>query len=47
MITAAHVLKPCYIEDDQTVSKTGTGSSVAVLSSAWTMKASRWRWASA
>lgn len=30
-LDATHVLKPCYIEDDQTVSKTDTGSSVAGL----------------
>ena len=30
-ITAADVLGPCYMEDDQTVTKTGTGASVAGL----------------
>lgn len=30
-ITAAHVLKPCYIEDDQTVTSLATGASVAGL----------------
>ena len=30
-ITAADVLSLCYIEDDQTVTKTGTGASVAGL----------------
>ena len=28
-VTAAHLLKPCYIEDDQTVTALSTGSSVA------------------
>lgn len=28
-VTAAHVLKPCYIEDDQTVTALTTGASVA------------------
>lgn len=28
-ITQAHVLKPCYIEDDQTVTALATGASVA------------------
>ena len=28
-ITAAHVLKPCYMEDDQTVTALATGASVA------------------
>lgn len=28
-VTAAHVLKPCYIEDDQTVTALATGASVA------------------
>lgn len=28
-ITAAHVLKPCYIEDDQTVTASATGTSLA------------------
>ena len=30
-ITQAHVLKPCYIEDDQTVTALATGTSVAGL----------------
>lgn len=30
-ITGAHVLKPCYMEDDQTVTALATGSSVAGL----------------
>ena len=30
-ITAAHVLKPCYMEDDQTVTALATGASVAGL----------------
>jgi len=30
-ITPAHILKPCYIEDDQTVTTLATGSSVAGL----------------
>lgn len=30
-LTAAHVLGPCYIEDDQTVTALATGSSVAGL----------------
>ncbi|MGI6254239.1 MAG: hypothetical protein ACOYJZ_01270 [Acutalibacter sp.] len=30
-VTQAHVLKPCYIEDDQTVTALATGSSVAGL----------------
>lgn len=30
-ITAAEVLGPCYIEDDQTVTKTATSASVAGL----------------
>ncbi len=30
-ITAAHVLKPCYIEDDQTVTALATGTSAAGL----------------
>lgn len=30
-ITQAHVLKPCYIEDDQTVTASATGTSVAGL----------------
>lgn len=30
-IAAAHVLKPCYIEDDQTVTALATGASVAGL----------------
>lgn len=30
-LTAAHVLRPCYMEDDQTVTALGTGSSVAGL----------------
>lgn len=30
-ITAADVLGPCYMEDDQTVTKTATGASVAGL----------------
>ena len=30
-LTAADVLGPCYIEDDQTVTKLGTGASVAGL----------------
>ena len=30
-LTAAHVLKPCYIADDQTVTATATGASVAGL----------------
>lgn len=30
-ITAAHVLKPCYIEDDQTVTSLATGASAAGL----------------
>lgn len=30
-ITAAHVLKPCYIEDDQTVTALATGASIAGL----------------
>ena len=30
-ITAADVLGLCYMEDDQTVTKTGTGASVAGL----------------
>lgn len=30
-ITAAHLLKPCYIEDDQTVTASATGASVAGL----------------
>ncbi|MCD7948306.1 MAG: hypothetical protein LUG13_08465 [Oscillospiraceae bacterium] len=30
-ITAAHLLKPCYMEDDQTVTALATGSSVAGL----------------
>lgn len=30
-ITAADVLSLCYMEDDQTVTKTGTGASVAGL----------------
>ena len=30
-ISAANVLKPCYMEDDQTVTATATGSSVAGL----------------
>ena len=29
--TTAHVLKPCYIADDQTVTATATGASVAGL----------------
>lgn len=29
MLAAAHVLKPCYLEDDQTVTALATGSSVA------------------
>lgn len=28
-VTAAHVLKPCYMEDDQTVTALATGASVA------------------
>ena len=28
-ITAAHVLKPCYMEDDQTVGNAGAGASLA------------------
>lgn len=28
-ITAAHVLKPCYMEDDHTVTALATGASVA------------------
>ena len=30
-VTAAHVLKPCYIQDDQTVTALATGASVAGL----------------
>ncbi len=30
-VTAAHVLKPCYIQDDQTVTTLATGASVAGL----------------
>ena len=30
-VTAAHVLKPCYIEDDQTVTALAAGASVAGL----------------
>jgi hypothetical protein len=30
-VTAAHVLKPCYMEDDQTVTALATGASVAGL----------------
>ena len=30
-ITVAHLLKPCYIEDDQTVTALATGTSVAGL----------------
>lgn len=30
-LTTAHVLKPCYIADDQTVTATATGASVAGL----------------
>nr|WP_326209525.1 hypothetical protein [uncultured Oscillibacter sp.] len=30
-VTAAHVLKPCYIQDDQTVTALGAGASVAGL----------------
>lgn len=30
-ISAAHVLRPCYMEDDQTVTSLGTGASVAGL----------------
>lgn len=30
-LTAAHLLKPCYMEDDQTVGSLATGSSVAGL----------------
>jgi len=30
-ITAAHMFKPCYMEDDQTVTALSTGSSVAGL----------------
>lgn len=30
-LTAAHILKPCYIADDQTVTATATGASVAGL----------------
>lgn len=30
-LTQAHVLKPCYIEDDQTVTASATGTSVAGL----------------
>lgn len=30
-LTQAHVLKPCYMEDDQTVTALATGSSVAGL----------------
>lgn len=30
-VTAAHILKPCYIEDDQTVTMLSTGTSVAGL----------------
>lgn len=30
-VTKAHVLKPCYMEDDQTVTALATGSSVAGL----------------
>ena len=30
-VTAAHVLKPCYIQDDQTVTALVTGASVAGL----------------
>lgn len=30
-ITKAHLLKPCYMEDDQTVSALATGSSIAGL----------------
>ena len=28
-VTTAHILKPCYIEDDQTVTALATGSSIA------------------
>ena len=38
-ITAAHVLKPCYMEDDHTVTALATGASVAP-SSAWMTRAS-------
>lgn len=30
-VTAAHLLKPCYIQDDQTVTALSTGASVAGL----------------
>lgn len=30
-VTAAHVLRPCYIQDDQTVTALATGTSVAGL----------------
>lgn len=30
-VTAAHLLKPCYIQDDQTVTALATGASVAGL----------------
>lgn len=30
-VTAAHILKPCYLEDDQTVTALATGSSAAGL----------------
>lgn len=30
-VTAAHVLKPCYIQDDQTLTALATGASVAGL----------------
>lgn len=39
-ITAAHVLKPCYMEDDHTVTALATDTSVLASSSAWTMRAS-------
>ena len=46
-ITAADVLSLCYMEDDQTVTRPGRARPWRALSSAWTTKASPWRWASA
>ena len=46
-ITAADVLGLCYMEDDRPSPRPGRARPWRASSSAWTMKASPWRWASA